>query len=429
MAFMDSMQTGLEKIMGPFAQKLSESKIVAALTAGMMTTLPITLGVAAFAVIANLPIPVLQSFLTHTGMLQHMLDLVSATSSLLAIYITPAVAYHYGKNEGESGIITALMSVAAFIILMPQTVTSGKEEIAALSTTYLGSNGIFVGMIIALVIAICYTKLMKKGIKLKLPSSVPPNVSESLSPTFVAMILFTGIFALRYLVGLTSYGNIFELVNSTVAQPVMLFGSSPISMIFFMTFLNFCWFFGIHPAPLLGVYLPIIMAANTKNIEAFLSGTPSAQLPHLTFALMYTACYIGGTGNTLSLAFVMFTAKSERYKALRNVATVPNIFNINEPMIFGVPIMLNPIFFIPMIATGLIGGAMGYAAVQFLGAGASFNPTVQLPWVMPPFIGPFISGGWRLGLMVIAIIIVQLFIWYPFFKIADNQAYKEEQAG
>lgn len=428
MSFMDSMQSGLERVMGPFAQKLSESKIIAALTAGMMSTMPITLGVAAFAVIANLPVPALQSFLTHTGMLQPMLDLVAATSSLLAIYIVPAVAYHYGKNEGESGITTALMAIAAFIVLMPQTVSVGKKSIAALSTTYLGSNGIFVGMIVALLMAISYTKLMKKGIKLKLPDSVPPNVSQSLSPTFVAMILFAGVFVLKYLVSLTSYGNFFELVNSTVAKPVMLFGSSPISMILFMTFLNFCWFFGIHPAPLLSVYLPIIMAANTKNIEAFMLGTPSAQLPHLTFALMYTACYIGGTGNTLSLAFAMFTAKSERYKALRNVAAVPNMFNINEPMIFGVPIMLNPMFFIPMIVNGLIGGAIGYVAVQFFGAGASFNPTVQLPWVMPPFIGPFITGGWRLGLMVIAIIIVQFFVWYPFFKIADNQAYKEEQA-
>lgn len=428
MSFMDTMQNGLERFMGPFAQKLSESKIIMALTAGMMSSMPITLGVATFAILGNLPIGPWQEFLAATGIGQHMLDVVAATSSLLAVYIVPTIAYHYAKNEKENGLTAALLALAAFIVLQPQNITVGNQVIAALSQSNLGSNGIFVGMIVSVVIGMSYSALMKKNIRIKLPDSVPPNVSESLSPTFVAMIIFVGVFAVRYLAGLTPHGDVFALVADLVSKPVMAFGANPWSMILFHLFMNLCWFFGVHPAPILSVYLPVIMAANTSNIEAYMAGTPSAELPFLTFSLIYGFCYVGGTGSTLSLALAMFKAKSERYKALRNVAAVPNIFNINEPMIFGVPIMLNPIFFIPMLLTSFVGGIIGLVAIDILGAGSAFNPTVSLPWVIPSFIGPFITGGWRLGLAIIVVIIVQFFIWYPFFKMADNQALKEEQA-
>lgn len=428
MSFMDSMQSGLERFMGPFAQKLSESKIISALTAGMMSSMPITLGVAAFAILGNLPFEPWQAFLASTGMGPHMLDIVAGTSSLLAAYIVPTIAYHYAKNEKENGLTAAVLALASFIVLQPQNIIVGEASVAGLTQSNMGSNGIFVGMITAIAVAASYSALMKKNIKLKLPSSVPPNVSESLSPTFVSMILFLGVFVVRYAAGLTSYGNIFDLVANVVSKPVMLFGANPWSLILFHAFMNLCWFFGIHPAPILSVYIPVLMSAGTANPEAFLAGTPSSELPYLTFSVLYGFCYIGGTGSTLSLAFSMFTAKSERYKVFRNVAVVPNIFNINEPMIFGMPIMLNPLFFIPMILASLVGGLMGIFALDVLGVGSAFNPTISLPWVMPPFVGPFITGGWKLGLAIIAVIFVQMFIWYPFFKIADNQALKEEQA-
>lgn len=428
MSFMDSMQSGLERFMGPFAQKLSESKIISALTAGMMSSMPITLGVAAFAILGNLPFEPWQAFLASTGMGPHMLDIVAGTSSLLAAYIVPTIAYHYAKNEKENGLTAAVLALASFIVLQPQNIIVGEASVAGLTQSNMGSNGIFVGMITAIAVAASYSALMKKNIKLKLPSSVPPNISESLSPTFVSMILFLGVFVVRYAAGLTSYGNIFDLVANVVSKPVMLFGANPWSLILFHAFMNLCWFFGIHPAPILSVYIPVLMSAGTANTEAFLAGTPSSELPYLTFSVLYGFCYIGGTGSTLSLAFSMFTAKSERYKVFRNVAVVPNIFNINEPMIFGMPIMLNPLFFIPMILASLVGGLMGIFALDVLGVGSAFNPTISLPWVMPPFVGPFITGGWKLGLAIIAVIFVQMFIWYPFFKIADNQALKEEQA-
>lgn len=427
MSFMDKMQAGLEKFMGPFAQKITENKIMSALTSGMMMTIPLSLGVATFAILGNLPFEPWQNFLLSTGLGKNMLDIVAATTSLMAIYIVPAIAYHYAKNEGENGITSAILALAAFISLQPQTITAGKDTISGLLSSNLGSQGIFVGMITASLISFSYSKLMKKNIKLNLPDSVPPNVSESLSPTFVAMIIFLGIFVVRYLTGLTPYGDVFNLVNTIIGQPVMHLGATPWAFILFTCFGTLCWFFGIHPAAIMNIYLPVFLTANIANIEAYLAGTPSSELPYLALAIVAGFGAIGGQGNTLSLVMVMLaSAKSERYKALSKLAFIPNIFNINEPVIFGVPVMLNPYFLIPIMVTTFFGTGFGYFAVSFLGIGNAFNPTIMLPWVMPGFVGNFITGGWRLGLAIIFALVVQMLIWYPFFKMADKQAFKEE---
>ncbi|MGA9518825.1 MAG: PTS transporter subunit EIIC [Trichococcus sp.] len=426
MKIMDKLQASLEKIMGPIAQKLSESKILSAFTAGMMHTMPISLGVAGFAILASLPIEPWQNFLTSTGIGQNMLDIVAATSSLMALFIAPAIAYFYAKNEEENGLIASLLATASFLALQPVRIIVGESSVSGLLQENLGSKGIFIAMITSMVVSFSYCKLIKKNFKLKLPESVPPNVSESLSPTFVSMIIFFGVFVVRWLASLTPAGDIFTLFNSTIALPIMGVGATPLASILVLTFATLCWFFGIHPAPIMNIYYPVIIVANTANLEAYLAGTPSSQLPYLAVALVSSFCYIGGQGNTLALSFLLFKAKSERYRALRKVAVIPNIFNINEPMIFGMPVMLNAYFFIPMISTVLFGGAYGWFVVNLLHVGDAFNPTIALPWVMPSFIGPFLTGGWRLGIATILALFIQIFIWYPFFRMADNQALKEE---
>lgn len=428
MSIMDKMQAGLERMMGPIAQKLSESKIITAFTAGMMRTMPISLGVAGFAILASLPIEPWQKFLTATGIGQNMLDIVAATSSLMAVFIAPAIAYFYAKNEGENGLISAFLALASFLALQPIRITVGEETVSGLLQENLGSKGIFIAMMTALLVSATYSKLIKKNIRLKLPASVPPNVSESLSPTFVSMIIFLGVFLIRWAASLTPAGDIFTLFNSTVAIPIMGIGATPLASIVVLAFATLCWFFGIHPAPIMNIYYPVIIVANTANLEAYVAGTPSSQLPFLAVVLVSSFCYIGGQGNTLSLSMLLFRAKSERYKALRKVAVIPNVFNINEPMIFGMPVMLNAYFFIPMMMTVIIGGLYGWFVVNFLNVGAAFNPTIALPWVMPSFIGPFLTGGWRLGIATVVALLIQVFIWYPFFVMADKQALKEEQA-
>lgn len=165
MNFFDKFQRGLEKVVGPFATAVANSRYIKALTEGFMYTMPITLGVAAIAVLANLPIPAWIQFLQSIGIYATALEVVSLTLSLLAIYVVGAIGYAFTKNEGENGAIGAVMAMAAFIILIPvQTFTNkAGASVSTIATSYLGSDGIFLAIILGLIIPAFYCFLMKKN--------------------------------------------------------------------------------------------------------------------------------------------------------------------------------------------------------------------------------------------------------------------------
>lgn len=423
MSFFEKLQNGLEKFMGPFATAVSNNKFIRALTAGFMSSMPITLGTALIAVLGNLPIAPWQDFLARTGLYQTAQDFISLTLSLLGIYVVASISYNLTKIEGKNGIVGAVIALATFIALMPIKYAEIDGAVTStLLTSNMGSNGIFVAMFIGLLMPWIYCKLMDKKLVLKLPDSVPPMVTESLAPTFVAMIMFTIVFFVKWGLSLTSYGDIFNFVTQTISKPVMYFGTSPWSLILMYCFMNLSWFFGIHPNPILSCYIPVLMAAGTANTEAFLAGNP---LPYLTFSVVGTAVYVGGTGNTLGLCLATLFAKSEKYKSMRKLVIPANIFNINEPIIFGFPTMLNPLYFVPMVFSSFVSGVFAMVLVKILPI--SINPTISLPWVTPGFVSSFMSGGFNLFLVWLASITIHFLLYLPFFKIDDSKAYKEEQ--
>ena len=424
MNFFNKLQTGLEKVVGPFATMVANSKYIKALTEGFMYTMPITLGVAIIAVLSNLPIDPWIDFLNNTGLYAIGQEVVSLTLSLLAIYVVGAIGYCFTRNEGEQGIIGAVMSTAAFIILMPiQTFTNeAGTSVSALSTSYMGSDGIFLALILGLLIPRLYCFLMSKNLKLKLPDSVPPMVSMSLAPTFVAMIIFTLVFALKWACTFTPYGNVFNVVSTLIGQPISYFGASPISLIIVFSLMNLIWFFGIHPNAILMPYMPVLMMASMANTEAFLAGET---MPYLVFGILGACVQIGGAGNTLGLCIATLFAKSEKYKSMRKLVIPANIFNINEPIIFGFPTMLNPLYFIPMVFTSLISGAVAILLANIIPV--SLNPTISLPWVTPGFVSTVMSGGISFLLIWIVSVTIHFLMYLPFFMVDDANAYKEEQ--
>ena len=397
MNFFDKFQRGLEKVVGPFATAVANSRYIKALTEGFMYTMPITLGVAAIAVLANLPIPAWTQFLQSIGIYATALEVVSLTLSLLAIYVVGAIGYAFTKNEGENGAIGAVMSMAAFIILIPvQTFTNkAGAAVSTIATSYLGSDGIFLAIILGLVIPAFYCFLMKKNLKLKLPDSVPPMVSQSLAPTFVAMILITSVVAV---------------------------GANPISLIAIFTLMNLIWFFGVHPNAILMPYMPILTIVGLANQEAFLS---NQALPYLTFAVLSSCIQIGGAGNTLGLCIASFFGKSEKYKTMRKLVAPANLFNINEPAIFGFPIMLNPIYLIPMIFSAPVKGLLVLGLLKFIPV--SFNPTISMPWVTPGFVTAFFQGGVPLLVIWFLSLGIDFLMYLPFFLIDDKNALRQEQ--
>lgn len=306
--------------------------------------------------------------------------------------------------------------------LMPiQHITINESVVPMYTLSYLGTNGIFIAMLCGLIVPSFFCWLLKKDIRLKLPSSVPPMVNESLSPILSAMIIFFIMFVIKYGFTLTAFGDIFTFINQIVAKPIMGVGASPWALILVYTFMNFMWFFGVHPAPIMGAYSAVMYTVAMANVEAYLAGQA---FPYPVWPIVYVCVYVGGTGCTLGLSIATLFAKSTKYKELRKLVVPANIFNINEPIIFGFPLMLNPIYFIPMVFGSTVSGVVAIALANILPI--TMNPTIQLPWVTPGFVQTFLSGGFVMLFVWSIALLIHFVMYLPFFLIDDKRALAAE---
>lgn len=415
----------LEKSIQPIAKKMSQNLVIQSITQGMMGIISLTVGVCVLSILINLPIESWNTWLIDVGMLAPANELLAATTSMLAIYIVISVSYSYAKNARQDPKATAILTTAVFIVLMPQSITVGEETMSALNSSYLGSNGMFLAIFLGIVVARFYDFLIKKDIRIKMPEQVPPMVVDAMTPILASMIIFGITFLVKWGFTLTEYGNIFDLFYQFLTAPALaIFGTSVWTPIMYCVLRALFWFFGIHPSPLNAIYFPISMACAAANVEAFMAGQ---ELPYLAFTIMTTFGMIGGTGSTFALNLNMLRAKSERYKALNKVSLIPGLFNINEPLVFGLPIMFNPIMLIPTVIAPLAGAGVAMIFIKLgLINSANFNPTVTVAWVIPYPIAAFLRGGIMFMLAVLITIAVQCAIFYPFFQIMDKQALTDE---
>lgn len=408
-----------------FMGKISSNSILKAITSGMIAIMPLTLGTFLIAIIVSLPIEGWQLWINETGIINDMQAVAGGTTEILSIFLVICISYQYAKIKDLNGLSASVMSLGFFLILIPQKIigTDGTT-INAFSKDYIGSMGIFVALLTAILVSVLYSWLTKKGLVIKLPESVPTYVSEAFSPAFISIIIFSLAFVIRVLFRLTTYDNIFNFTQEIITAPIMGIGSSTVAVIGLSVLANFVWFFGIHPGTLISATMPIFMTSLAGNIEAFQKGEA---LPYVVYAVLtFGFLTIGGQGGTIGLAInLILFSKSERYKALGKLSIVPSIFNINEPLIFGTPIILNPIYFIPMILSSVVSGSIGLIFIKF-GLFNKFNPLIMLPNVMPSPLTIFASSGILAALAVFVAIAALVALYYPFFKYGDKRALAEE---
>ncbi|MGC3748864.1 PTS sugar transporter subunit IIC [Enterococcus faecalis] len=444
---MKNMEKFIDKFFGPIALYMNKSPFFRALTEAFMRMTPITLGASVLMIIGFFPIPAWQAWLTSIGVYSDFIAVQNATINALGLFLAYTFAYSYVKINAKeyNPLIAGLLSLASFMIMIPQqfNLFAVKEQLVefpakatvesmstlnAFSTDYIGASGILVAMIIGYLVARIYIFLNKKHFVVKLPESVPSNVAESLSPTFISGVIMIFAFVLRlvfkFFPFLSNYGNIFDFITGVIQIPLQDIVGSPLSLILILSLANFFWYFGIHPQVVYSVVTPIVMANSVANITAYTSGQA---IPYLMFAIVGVACGtgFGGQGATIGLVISMATAKSKRYKEMFKLTVVPSIFNINEPLIFGMPIIMNPIFFIPMAVGPLIMGGVAWVLASLIDL-TKYNPTISFPWTTPALINMVFRGGISLLLVGIVCLGVSILIWYPFFKVADIKAVEEE---
>ena len=250
-----------------------------------------------------------------------------------------------------------------------------------------------------------------------MPDGVPPMVADSFTPIISGAITITVTIMIAAVFTNTGYGNIHAFITQLVQAPMMKLGSSlPFFIILYM-FMNLCWFFGIHGAAVYSAVQPIVTAINLQNLTAFQNGEA---LPNM-YANWVLFLKIGGLGTTVGLCIYMaFCAKSKRYQSLGKMALVPSLFNINEPLCFGMPLMLNPMMFIPLVCNPLICGLIAYGAMN--SGLVAYCRGITLPWTTPPLLNGFLQGGLGVMLLQLVCLLVATLMYIPFFKVMDKQA-------
>lgn len=427
------MFASLEKIMGGSAEKLGNNKVLIAIRDGFLVSTPLIIVASIFLVIANFPIPGYVDFLAQffgQGWPSKMDAIIDSTFSVLGLLGAVGIGYAYARQLESDPIAGGAVALVCFLIITPKVhsdfvnAANGKA-FNGFALEHLGSAGMFLAMITAIISVKIFVTIKNKGWVIKMPDGVPPAVTQSfaaLIPSAFAMFFF---FVVYLVFSATDYQYAHNFIYKILQAPLMGFGQSLIFEPIYQFLSTLFWFFGINgPAVTNTVFNPIHLALTAENLEAFKQG---ATLPNI-FTGPFGDFFgnFGGGGSTLSLVFLMvFFGKSERMKKLGRLAIVPGIFGINEMIIFGLPVVLNPLIVIPFILTPLVNTIL--ATIATLVGLIPYTTGAALPWTTPFFFSGWLATGSIVaGLFQIVLIIIGMGIYYPFFRVIDKQYLHEE---
>lgn len=401
--------------------KFSTNIIVMTIANGMIKLLPITMVGSICAILSNLGIPGYQDFIDGAGITPIIKLGTTMTTNLISVYVLASLSIEMAKMLKSDIISAVLISFMSFFIVTPLGSFDIKDgKVSAFDISYLGSKGMFVAMIVALLCTYSYYFLTKKKITIKLPDNVPPTVATSFAALLPAMIIGAVTILIAGFISFTSFGNVHDFIYQLLQTPLQKLGSSIWALLFLMFFSEVLWFFGIHgslatSAILYALYQPLEL----QNLAAFSAGQ---HLPNIiTMSFINT---LKGPRHFALALLLLLLCRSKHLKSVGKIAIVPGFFGISEPMKFGIPMVLNPVLFIPMTLAPVISIAMAYFAT-LLNMIPRANG-VTFPWNIPFFSG-LVVGDWRTGVLQILQVIVVMALYYPFIKYLDKQNLLDEQ--
>lgn len=427
------MKNFLEKALD-YLTRFANTKVMKALKDGFVLTMPATLIGSIVLLIGNFPINNYGEFMSGIfGDNWNMwINQVSAnTMDILAIIVAIGIAYSFAVNEKQDGISCGIISLIAYLVVSPSSLIleSGEDVSGVIVRGWTGGNGIIAAIIMGIFTGYVYTYFLKKNIRIKMPSGVPNGVSNAFSaliPGFVVVI----IAAVLYQICMLSGGqSLTEVIFSVIQVPLQGLTDSFGAGLIIVGLMGILFWAGIHgPNIIMGVMSPLLTANSLDNqaiVDSGMSLTIDNGAKIMTPQMIDIFIKFGGTGLTLGLIIAsLMAARSKQLKEISKLSLVPGIFNINEPMIFGLPIVYNPIMLIPFIFTPIIALIITYGAVA-IGFMAPFS-AVQVPWTTPPIISGFLVGGWQGALIQIIIIVISVAMYYPFMLKQDQLNLQQE---
>jgi len=416
--------------------RFASIKAVVALKDGFILTLPLTLVGSLFLLIACFPIAGWNDLMTACfgkEWAAPLFQVSSATFNILAILSVLGITYKYCEAEGCDAITAALLALAAFLTLIKGSVAAKSGEVVGgvIPGQWVGGNGVITAILVALCTSWIFCYCEKHKIAFKMPEGVPGGVARAFAALIPGLIILSAACALYILFQVTSAKTLPEVVFIVFQTPLQNLTDTLIGGIIIAGLQSVLFWAGIHGPNIVGGVVNPILMANALDNQALLDagqtlvGNPQAKI----ITQQVTDVFIKGGGCGLTFGFLLaafLKAKSAQMKSISKMAFIPGLFNINEPIIFGLPIVFNPYFIVPFIFVPVLAIIITYFAIAS-GFLAPFG-AVQVPWTTPPIIAGFLLGGWQGAVVQLITVVMSAAIYFPFVCIQDNVYVKEEKA-
>ena len=364
---------------------------------------------------------------TLTTLQQIGTSIANGTLSITTLLVVAAVSYHMCASRNYTNHIAAvLVAISTFVVLTPmqmmftpENADKAVEVTGVIPISYTGASGMFVGIFVGLAATELFIKLSNnKKLQIQLSGNIPPAVLKSFNVLIPIIITITSFALLSFIIIQLFNMDINKLITTIVTEPLSKITTGLPGFLLITSIANLFFGFGIHQAVISGSLLDPFLI---QNMQENMAAANKEQIPHIiNMAFKDTFAVMGGSGNTIALLIAIFIfSRRKDYKDFAKLSVTPAIFNISEPIIFGLPIVFNISLIIPFVLAPIFSLTVAYFATA---VGLINHVVVQIPWTTPPVISGFLAtaGDWRAAVLQILLIAASVFIYLPFLRIDEH---------
>lgn len=415
----------LEEKLLPVAAKLGANRVLISIRNGITLSMPLIIIGSLFLIISNFPIDAWIDWLAKTGIDEYLNKGTNGSFGIMGLVASFGIAQSLASQHNVDGTSAGVIALSSFLVATTNIFSS--DEVEGIPIGYMGSRGLFVAIVLGIITALIFAWFIKHNIQITLPDSVPPAVSKSFSALIPGAAIITLWLVVFAVLDATGIGNIHDLLLKVFGGPLGVLGAT-IGGTVISIFLNSAfWFMGIHGGNVVNSIIQPIWLMNTDANRLIYQADRTAELPHIiTQPFIDNFVYMGGGGATIGLVIVIAIValrkkSSQLTKTMGPLTLTPGIFNINEPAMFGLPVVLNISLIIPFIIAPMLNAVVTYFAMS--SGIVARTVGVAVPWTMPPIISGFLAtGGHASGaILQIILIVLDVMIYYPFYQTVERQ--------
>ena len=406
--------------MAAFSDVVNGNIYLQSISQGIMTFLPVIIIGSFASLFSGLPVDFWQNFIQSTGISTLLTALVGATTNMLGLYFTYGVASVFADKKEVYSKIAPILALIVYVTLLPTAVDANGT--AVLSFTYMGTQGMILGILVALLTISVYKAIVDAKIVIKMPAGTPEYVSNTFVSLIPGLVIALMALVLRGLFALTPWGNAFDCLYNILQMPLnAIVGENLFTLTIINLLTQVLWFFGIHPGFLSSMTAPIMFGLDGANQAAYAAGQSVPNIIGMAFSYSMTIAVLYPA---FALAVLIFS-KSNQLKTIGKISIAPAFFGISEPLMFGVPVVMNPFMAIPWIISPTVNVLLGWLACS---SGLVARYAGVTVFNFPMGVTGILNGSFTIAILEVVVCIIDILIFMPFVRIQDKKYLAEEKA-